>query len=120
MVIVVAMTAIAGFIIPTYTLGFGLRITRFFLMILSATFGLYGLTLGLLIVIGHLATLTSFGVSYLSPWAPLNIQDLQDSLMRKPWPSMNKRPQYTKSQDNTRQRTGTTGKIKRKRGRSKS
>lgn len=114
MVIVVAMTAIAGFIIPTYTLSFGLRMTRFFLMILASMFGLYGLTIGLLIVLSHLATLTSFGVSYLSPWAPLNIKDLSDSIMRAPWHSLKKRPSYTNAQDSTRQ-----PKLKQKKGKKK-
>lgn len=116
MVIVVAMTAIAGFIIPTYTLSFGLRISRFFLMIISSLLGLYGLALGLLLMLGHLATLTSFGVSYLSPWAPLNIHDLRDSIIRSPWHRLKHRPQYTSALDPTRQATHTSkkGKAKKK------
>lgn len=118
MVIVVAMTAIAGFVIPTYTLSFGLRITRFFLMIAASFFGLYGLTLGLLIILGHLATLTSFGVSYLSPWAPLNLKDLRDSVIRFPWHSLKQRPRYTLADDPTRQSQDTPkrGQNKQKRG----
>ncbi len=118
MVIVVAMTAIAGFIIPTYTLSFGLRIARFFLMIAASFFGLYGLTLGLLIILGHLATLTSFGVSYLSPWAPLNLKDLRDSVIRFPWHSLKQRPRYTLADDPTRQSQDTPkrGQNKQKRG----
>ena len=103
MVIVVAMTAIAGFVIPTYTLSFGLRITRFFLMLAASFLGLYGLTLGMLILLGHLATLTSFGVSYLSPWAPFSPWDLQDSVMRSPWHKLKRRPGYTHTKDQTRQ-----------------
>ncbi len=103
MVIVVALTAIAGFIIPTYSLGFGLRITRFFLMILASLLGIYGLTLGMLILLGHLATVTSFGVSFLSPWAPLNWHDLGDSVIRGPWHKANKRPNYTTPQNRRRQ-----------------
>lgn len=118
MVIVVAMTAIAGFIIPTYTLSFGLRITRFFLMIAASFLGLYGLSLGMLILLGHLATLTSFGVSYLSPWAPLNLRDLRDSVIRLPWHSLKVRPRYTKTEDPTRQSQGRrkTGQHKQSRG----
>lgn len=103
MVIVVALTAIASFIIPTYTLGFGLRITRFFLMLTASFLGLYGLSLGLLIILGHLATLESFGVSYLSPWAPFNFHDLKDSIYRSPWHKFKLRPEYTQSEDPTRQ-----------------
>lgn len=105
MVIVVALTAIAGFIIPTYSLSFGLRITRFFLMIFASILGLYGLTIGLLLVLGHLATLTSFGVSYLSPWAPFDYQDIKDSIIRAPWHIDKKRPRFTKAFDSTRQPT---------------
>lgn len=116
MVIVVAMTAIAGFIIPTYTLSFGLRITRFFLMIAASFLGLYGLTLGMLILLGHLATLTSFGVSYLSPWAPLNLQDIRDSVIRFPWHALRIRPRYTRTNDPTRRPQGPPGKKKQNRG----
>ncbi len=112
MVIVVAMTAIAGFVIPTYTLSFGLRISRFFLMILAGFLGLYGLVLGLLIILGHLATLTSFNVSYLSPWAPFNFRDLRDSFIRAPWQKLKRRPQYTDSLDPTRQTTTRKDKLR--------
>ncbi len=103
MVVVVALTAIAGFIIPTYSLGFGLRVTRFYLMFMAATLGLYGLTISLLVLLGHLATLTSFGVSFLSPWAPLNVHDLRDSIFRAPWHKLNNRPSFTEPLDQARQ-----------------
>jgi len=119
MVIVVAMTAIAGFIIPTYTLSFGVRISRFFLMFVTSILGLYGLTLGILVVLGHMATLTSFGVSYLSPWAPLSLKDLHDSVIRSPWHGLKKRPSYTKADDPTRQGQRMPKKSKKKQNRGK-
>lgn len=114
MVIVVALTAIAGFIIPTYNLSFGIRITRFFLMLAASFLGLYGLSLALLIVLGHLATLTSFGVSYLSPWAPFNWPDFRDSIIRAPWHVLKNRPSYTNPIDSTRQPTQKNKSNKRK------
>ena len=68
MVIVVAMTAIAGFVIPTYTLSFGLRISRFPYDSSRFPRTLWFSTRAL-IILGHLATLTSFNVSYLSPYS---------------------------------------------------
>lgn len=115
MVIIVALTAIASFIIPTYTLGFSLRLTRFFLMLAASVLGLYGLSLGLLVLLGHLATLTSFGVSYLSPWAPLNIHDLKDSIYRSPWHKFNLRPGYTQTKDATRQPSPISSKMRKRR-----
>ncbi len=118
MVIVVAMTAIAGFIIPTYTLSFGLRISRFFLMLLASTLGLYGVSLGLLIVLGHLSSITSFGVSYLSPWAPFNLRDFRDSVIRSPWHKLKRRPNYTSPIDSTRKKTDLDKKQKKRKQRS--
>ncbi|EMT52022.1 spore germination protein [Brevibacillus borstelensis] len=84
MVMVVAITGIASFIIPHYTLGVAIRILRFPIMLLSGIFGIMGLMLGLLMLLTHLFTLRSFGVPYLSPLAPLNLQELSDVMARVP------------------------------------
>jgi spore germination protein len=104
MVIIVAVTAISSFLIPTYSFTLTVRNLRFGLMILAALLGLFGLSLGLLIILIHLATIKSFGVSMLSPWAPLRVRDLQDSVIRLPRIFLKGRPQHLPMVDGDRSR----------------
>ncbi|MDI3317046.1 MAG: spore germination protein [Bacillota bacterium] len=84
MVIVVALTGIASFGLPYFSLAIAFRILRFELIVLGGVLGLYGVMLGLLGTLVHLSSLRSFGVPYLSPVAPLAIPDLWDTLFRLP------------------------------------
>ncbi|MGP0586143.1 spore germination protein [Paenibacillus timonensis] len=92
MVIIVSLTGIASFIIPHFDLGLAFRLLRFPLMILASMFGLYGVTCGIILIYIHLVNMRSFGVPYMSPIAPLVVEDLGDSFLRAPWWKMHKRP----------------------------
>jgi spore germination protein len=102
MVVVVALTAIANFAIPSYDLAISFRILRFILMILATTLGLYGVILIVMLIISHLSVLKSFGIPYMSPWIPLNLRDLKDTIIRAPWVSMRTRESYMNLQDEQR------------------
>ncbi len=84
MVIVVAITAIGSFAIPSIEASDAIRLIRFPLMLLAAVFGLYGVMLGWLLVLMHMVRLRSFGLSYLQPLAPLYRQGLLDLAVRVP------------------------------------
>lgn len=92
MVIVVALTGIANFVIPAYNTASAIRLLRFFMIILGGTFGLFGIMVGLMAIQGHLATLRTFGIPYLSPIAPINLEGQKDVWVRSPWWAMRKRP----------------------------
>lgn len=94
MVIVVAVTAIASFAVPSYNLAIGFRLLRFAFMFVAGSLGLYGVTMGMLILLIHLCGLNSFGVPYLYPFVTYvsNVDDLKDTLIRVPWISMHNRP----------------------------
>jgi spore germination protein len=102
MVVVVALTAIANFAIPSYDLAISFRILRFILMILATTLGLYGIILIVMLIVSHLSVLKSFGIPYMSPWIPLNLRDLKDTIIRAPWVSMRTRESYMNLQDEQR------------------
>ncbi|NEW06633.1 spore germination protein [Paenibacillus sp. SYP-B3998] len=85
MVIVVSITAISSFVFPSYDLSNAIRILRFPLMALAASFGLFGILAGLLGLILHMNSLQSFGVPYLSPFAPLELDKQKDALFRLPF-----------------------------------
>lgn len=105
-VIIVAVTAIASFTIPSYSLAIGFRIIRFPLMFAAAALGLYGIMLGFIIINIHMVTMKSFGVSYLTPFAPYRIRDWKDLILRAPLKNLLTRPILTGPQDETRQSTG--------------
>jgi spore germination protein KA len=85
MVIVVSITAISSFVIPAYSMSIAVRILRFFFMGVSAMFGIYGITIGLLLLVIHLAYLNPFGVAYMRPIAPYNKKAVRDAVLRFPY-----------------------------------
>lgn len=106
MVIVVAITGVASFMVPHYTQGIALRILRFPMILLAGSLGLLGIMLGGITIVVHLCTLRSFGVPYLSPVAPVKGRELKDTLIRAPWWMMDIRPHLTGEFDPRRQAPG--------------
>ncbi|WP_339146168.1 MULTISPECIES: spore germination protein [unclassified Sutcliffiella] len=84
MIIVVALTAVASFVVPTYELSMSKRIMRFPLMIAAAYFGFIGIIIGFSIIIIHLCQLESYGKPYLSPLSPFDPKEFRDSIVRLP------------------------------------
>ncbi|MFF2909491.1 spore germination protein [Paenibacillus sp. NPDC057934] len=103
MVIIVSITAISSYVIPANTMSISVRMIRFVLMGLAASFGLFGILVGVIILVLHLNTLRSFGVPYLSPLAPFNLDAQKDSLFRLPWPAMRNRPKMYNRKNPVRQ-----------------
>ncbi|MCS7462040.1 spore germination protein [Paenibacillus doosanensis] len=104
MVIVVSITAISNFVLPAFNLGIAARIVRFALMLLAASFGLFGIFVGLIMVVLHLCSLSSFGISYMGPLAPFRRSDQKDSLMRVTFPRMFTRPKILHPRNLIRQK----------------
>ncbi|QGQ97887.1 spore germination protein [Paenibacillus psychroresistens] len=67
MVIVVAMTGIASFSIPSFSTGIAFRILRFPLMFLAASTGVFGISLGFILILLHLSSLQFCGVPFFEP-----------------------------------------------------
>ncbi|MFH5186477.1 spore germination protein [Paenibacillus sp. TAB 01] len=103
MVIVVSMTGIASFTIPRFNGAIAIRMLRFPIIFAAAVFGMFGILICILIILGHLANLRSFGIPYLSPIGPLSAADLKDVVIRNPWWAMRERPEYMPLQDTVRQ-----------------
>lgn len=101
MVIVVALTAVSSFVVPAQT-DSGV-ILRYILLFLAGVMGGFGIAIGLLGLIIHLATLRSFGTPYLSPLAPLSFHDLKDVFIRVPIWAMFTRPRTIARHDPERQ-----------------
>ncbi|WP_246362216.1 spore germination protein [Paenibacillus alba] len=99
MVIVVSITGIASFTIPRFNGAIAVRMLRFPILLAGSLFGFYGIFFSLMILLGHMANLRSFGVPYLSPLGPLSAGDMKDVFIRAPWWQMEKRPEFMDTQD---------------------
>jgi spore germination protein KA len=92
MIVVVATTAIASYVVPSNEMSAAVRILRFPMMIAAATFGFVGIVFGVMALLIHLCKLESFGSPYFAPMAPFRWKDLKDSIVRMPVWKMNSRP----------------------------
>ncbi len=92
MVIIVAITAISSFSIPDYSFSNAFRLFRFLLIFAAGFLGLYGIILALLLMLGHLVRLKSFGTPYLSPFVSFTASDFKDTFVRLPIFMMKNRP----------------------------
>ncbi|WDQ33010.1 MULTISPECIES: spore germination protein [Paenibacillus] len=104
LVIVVAVTAISSFSIPTYSAGITLRILRFTGMFSAAALGLFGVIMFFLLICSHLVRLKSFGVPYVSPVVPYSLSEWKDLLIRAPLKMMRRRPRMMNPTDPDRKK----------------
>ncbi len=88
--IVVAVTALASFLVPPYMNT--VILLRLGFLLLARLCGLFGVTMGLTFLLLHLCAKTSFGVPYFSPFAPLSLPGLGDFLLVLPPWGMKKLP----------------------------
>lgn len=102
MIIVVTITIICNFVIPNYSMTLVIRIIRLFLIILAATFGAFGITLGWTVIIIHLCRLESFSLPYFAPLAPTRFRDFRDLFVRVPIWAMKLRPDSIPVKDKKR------------------
>ncbi|AEY65775.1 spore germination protein [Clostridium sp. BNL1100] len=99
LIIVVAITALGSFSIPSFSMSFSIRIIRFAYIILGSIAGFFGIGLGLLLNSLLLASSKSFGVPFLAPFGPITNGKYSDKLMRKPMWKQEKRPDYLNTKD---------------------
>ncbi|MFC4807692.1 spore germination protein [Paenibacillus sp. GCM10023250] len=105
-VIIVSITGIATFTIPRYSFASGVRLLRFPMLFLAGTLGLYGIVLGFLGILLHVASLRSFGVPYFAPAAPTIPTDWKDILIRAPIWAKTRRPKLLSRSDPIREAGG--------------
>ncbi|MGE5390638.1 MAG: spore germination protein, partial [Deltaproteobacteria bacterium] len=92
MVVIIAFCGIASFVNPSYNAGIIIRIARFGFLLAAGTLGFLGIIVGLILMALRMASLSSFGMPYLAPIAPFNLQQMGDIIIRRPWFNNKKRP----------------------------
>lgn len=120
MIIIVAITALGSFSVPSFSMSFSVRIIRFAYILLGAVAGFLGIALGLVLNLLLLASSKSFGVPFLTPFGPVTNGKYADKLTRKPVWKQENRPDYLNTKDIKSQpkisRGWTVGKTGKKTG----
>lgn len=101
-VVVIAVTGLASFAIPDYSLAFAIRLIRFGFELLAATFGLVGVAGGIIATMVVLCGMKSLGVPYLAPIGPKTTPGY-DMVLRGPLYSQELRPDELNPQAKRRQ-----------------
>ncbi len=91
-VVTISLTAIASYTISSLGLSTGIRALRIFFIVAAGFLGLFGVMALFTMVTFQACALRSFGMPYLSPFAPLSLGDLKDTFVRAPIWAMKTRP----------------------------
>ncbi|MDX9871297.1 MAG: spore germination protein [Clostridia bacterium] len=113
LIIVVALTGLASFAIPNYSMSFAFRGVRFVFTALAAAFGFPGITAGLFVLLSGITAMKSFGVPFMVPIGP-RTRSGPDIVMRGPVWSMEERPDFLDTQERRRQPQISRGWVKKK------
>ena len=89
MLVVVAVTAIASYVI--YPLYESISILRIIFILLGGFTGIYGIILGVCALCLNIAALNPYGVPYSAPISPLNHKSIGDIFYRESWRTLAKR-----------------------------
>lgn len=81
-VVIIAVTGLTSFTLPSVLLYPSTLYIRFITMLASAVWGFWGILMVFLLNLAHVLSLTSFGIPYFYPIAPKNKKDLKDIYVR--------------------------------------
>lgn len=85
LIIIIAVTGIASFTIPDFSLSFHCRIVQFLFTILGALLGFLGIGIGLFYYLLSITSLYSFGVPYFVPFSPVTNMKGNKIFLEAPW-----------------------------------
>lgn len=104
-VIVVALTALCSFTIPNNEFSSSFRIVKYFLIIMSAVYGVFGYIMGHLFILVHLSGIKSFGFPYFGYVAASEDDDKErnrDFVFRMPYKYLTRRPVFARRSNRRR------------------
>lgn len=89
MLVVVALTAIASYVV--YPLYESVAVLRILFILLAGVSGLYGLTVGIGALAVNVCAVNNLGIPYSAPISPLTPQSIGDTVFRQSWKKLSKR-----------------------------
>lgn len=102
-VVIGGVTAVCGVTLVNQSLSSVVSLIRLGLFLMSSFLGMYGLLLGVVLMVLYMARLQTFGIPYLSPLSPPKFKDMVQSVLRFPWNKMNQKPQDLNTIDSDHQ-----------------
>ena len=103
LIVIIALTAISVFVLPSYEFATTLRFLMWINILGASFFGFYGVMIVVILIMFHAASLKSFGLSYLEPISGEHWRDFfLDGIIRFPIPMLDKRAAHYHDQENTR------------------
>lgn len=90
-IIVIAVSTIAGFALSTTILLHPARLLNLYFIILTCFFGMFGLINGLVFLFWYASTRSTFGVPYLYPVVPFDWEGMKDTFVRSPFSVLKQR-----------------------------
>ncbi|RED51149.1 spore germination protein [Cohnella lupini] len=102
LIIAVASSAIASFVIPSYVMSASIRLIRFSLIMAAGIWGNFGIAIAITALVIHMCGLTSLGSSYLTPVAPFKFKDWRDTFIRSPFKTLIERPSQSRTKNRIR------------------
>ena len=82
MIIVIALSMISSLVFQSVEIINAIRYYRFLLIILASFLGLYGIFIGIILIITNLSNTESFNEDYLYPFAPINLSSQKDGFIK--------------------------------------
>lgn len=89
MIILIAVTAVSSFVVPS--LYEPVTLLRFSFIIIGGMLGLFGVWLGFGLLVVNLCSLSTLGVPITAPAAPFDVYGLRDMLVRSGWKKLSKK-----------------------------
>ncbi|SFK95991.1 spore germination protein KA [Paenibacillus sp. 1_12] len=102
MVIIAALTGICTFTLPPTAMNYAIRFLQFAMTLFAYLLGYVGIMVGIIMLLTYLASLRSFGIPYLGPAAPFDMDQLTDIMIRRPHAVNYKRPSLFRPLNRTR------------------
>ena len=100
-IVVVAVSSVALYIIPDQISQ--TRLLRLLFTAIGGIIGLYGIVTSFIILSTYLVSITSYGVPYMTPFAPSVKSDKKDALIKHSIEDMKTRPELIADKNKTRQ-----------------
>ncbi|MGD6845004.1 spore germination protein [Bacillus infantis] len=102
LIIIIALSALGSFTVPSYSMGTAIRIIRFPIIIMAGLWGGIGIMISFCFLLIHLLKLSAIGRPYLAPIYPLRWKDIRYSMVRFPLQYLSKRPEMNMTEDHSR------------------
>ncbi|TCS93614.1 spore germination protein [Hazenella coriacea] len=101
-IVAIAISVVSTFILVNQSLTGTVSVLRYFVFLLSSTFGIIGFIGSIFIILTYVVNLRSFGLYYLTPYAPPVAGSIISATVRKRFKNLKKRPKELGLRDRTR------------------